>query len=352
MLKNSRIKIQFLVYLSITFVLWLISTDIFWALLVRLFKTEAIEESASTNLIFIGGCALLVILCAFPFVTFFIRDISKSIKQTADSMKKLSTGDYSQRMNISSASEFSEIAEAFNNMADELEQARRIKESAEKERTMLFANMAHDLKTPITSILGYSKALSDGMVSDEKKKAEYMSTITAKAMRMNELIDRLFEYVKLESPENVLHKTEVDLAELLRNSLANLYTDFEEKNISLEINIPESPVIKNVDKLEIDRVFTNLLNNAMKHNPAGITVSVSMDEKGKTVISDSGSPIPESVANQIFKPFVLGDQSRASRGGSGLGLALSYKIMKRHEGDLLYQSPCKDMTKGFVVIFK
>ena len=233
----------------------------------------------------------------------------------------------------------------------QMDKADKIKEQAEKERLMLFANIAHDLKTPITSVLGYSKALSDGVVTDEAKKAEYLQTITRKAVRMNDLIDRLFEYVKLESPENVLHKKDDDVAEVLRKSIANLYTDFEEKDFNLDMQIPEMPVIKNIDSLEIDRVFTNLLNNALKHNSRGTTLSISMDENGKTIIADNGNPIPSEVASQIFKPFISGDESRMSKNGSGLGLALAHKIMEKHEGSLTFVPEYTGFRKAFVVEF-
>ena len=92
--------------------------------------------------------------------------------------------------------------------------------------------MAHDLKTPITSIIGFSKALSDGIIEDKQKQHEYISTINSKAVKMNDLIDRLFEYVKLESSENQLHFELVDIAEILRNCIAELY---KEKFIGLRV---------------------------------------------------------------------------------------------------------------------
>ena len=190
------------------------------------------------------------------------------------------------------------------------------------------------------------------MVSDEAKKQEYIETSMKKAVRISELTDRLFEYVKLESPEYILHKKDCDLPELLRNSVANLYSEFEAKKISLELNIIEKSVIKNIDPLEIDRVFTNLLNNALKHNESGIKVLVEMDSDGKTLICDSGKPIPSDTAAHLFKPFVSGDKARTSKSGSGLGLALSYKIMKKHGGNLSYKSPCGSWNKGFVVEFE
>ena len=230
-----------------------------------------------------------------------------------------------------------------------------LKEQTEKERIMLFANIAHDLKTPISSVLGYSQALSDGVVVDEAKQKEYLRTINTKARRMNDLIDRLFEYVKLESPENILHKKDSDIAEILRKSVRNLYTDFEEKGFELNINIPDIPVIQNVDALEIDRVFTNLLNNALKHNPKGTVIDISINENAAVIIADNGTEIPVEVRSQLFKPFVSGDESRTAKNGSGLGLALAYKIMEKHGGSLKLVTPYEAgntvFTKAFIIQF-
>ena len=164
---------------------------------------------------------------------------------------------------------------------------------------------------------------------------------------MNDLIDRLFEYVKLESADNILHKENCDVAEILRNCLADVYAEYEEKKIQLEIQIPEIPVIKKVDKIELSRVYTNLLNNVLKHNTSGINVLVKMDEDGKVLIADSGEPLPAEVQDSLFVPFVSGDKSRQSKNGSGLGLALAYKIMKKHSGDLRLITKVEGYTKGF-----
>ena len=242
-----------------------------------------------------------------------------------------------------------DIKNAFNSMAEKLESAEKIKQNAENERVLLFANMAHDLKTPITSIIGFSKALSDGIIEDEQKKSEYITTINSKAVKMNDLIDRLFEYVKLDSAENILHIEACDVSELLRNCIADVYAEYEDKKIRLEIQIPDSAVIKNVDKIELSRVYTNLLNNVLKHNSAGINVLVKMENDGQVLIADSGDLVPEEVRNSLFMPFVSGDKSRQSKNGSGLGLALAYKIMKKHGGNLQLVTDIDNYTKGFLV---
>lgn len=292
--------------------------------------------------------ALLLILMNIPFLRFLMKHVDKPVQKIVEALNRLADGKYDEKIDFESRNEFDDIKDAFNSMSEKLETAEKIKQNAENERVLLFANMAHDLKTPITSIIGFSKALSDGIITDDKKKAEYLTTINSKAVKMNDLIDRLFEYVKLESADNILHKENNDVAEILRNCLADVYAEYEDNKIQLEIQIPEIPVIKNVDKIELSRVYTNLLNNVLKHNTSDINVLVKMEEDGKVLIADSGEPLPAEVQDSLFIPFVSGDKSRQSKNGSGLGLALAYKIMKKHSGDLRLLTQVEGYTKGFL----
>ena len=292
--------------------------------------------------------ALLLIFMNIPFLRFLMKHVDKPVQKIVEALNRLADGKYDEKIDFESRNEFDDIKDAFNSMSEKLETAEKIKQNAENERVLLFANMAHDLKTPITSIIGFSKALSDGIITDDKMRAEYLTTINSKAIKMNDLIDRLFEYVKLESADNILHKENCDVAEILRNCLADVYAEYEDKKIQLEIQIPEIPVIKNVDKIELSRVYTNLLNNVLKHNTSNINVLVKMDEDGKVLIADSGEPLPAEVQDSLFIPFVSGDKSRQSKNGSGLGLALAYKIMKKHSGDLRLITQVEGYTKGFL----
>ena len=291
----------------------------------------------------------LLVFMNIPFLQFLMKHVDKPVQKIVEALNRLADGKYDEQINFESQNEFDEIKDAFNSMAEKLEAADKIKQNAENERVLLFANMAHDLKTPITSIIGFSKALSDGIIEDEEKKSEYLATINSKALKMNDLIDRLFEYVKLESADNILHKEDCDVAEVLRNCIADVYTEYEDKKIRLDIKIPEDAVIKCVDKIELSRVYTNLLNNILKHNSPQIKVLVKMNESGSVLIADSGEPVPLEVQDSLFVPFVSGDKSRQSKNGSGLGLALAYKIMKKHGGDLRLIKNVEGYTKGFLV---
>lgn len=207
-------------------------------------------------------------------------------------------------------------------------------EEATRQRNLLLSDVAHDIKTPITTIAGFSQALSEGRVEPEKEQ-EYLDAIKAKSMQTVDMVTLLFEYVKLDSEGYKLQKSTEDICEIFRNSVANLYTDFEEKDMELDIDIPDEGIFMQVDRLQMQRVFNNLLINAFKHNPEKTKLTLSVEKLGKWIsfkVSDNGTWIESETARHIFDPFVQGDKSRTGKRGTGLGLSITKKIVEMHDG--------------------
>ena len=228
----------------------------------------------------------------------------------------------------------------------------------DKRRNLMLSDIAHDLRTPMTTVNGYAKALSDGMVTDPEKEAEYLCAIQKKCVRMNDLINLLFEYVKLDSDGFTMDFERLDLYELLRENAALAYPDLEEAGMEFEINIPEEPFYVNADRVQLSRVFTNLLNNARKHNPRGTRIGIYIWEGEKDLcvcFADNGSIIPNDLAEHLFDPFAKGDASRKSGTGSGLGLSIAKKVTEMHGFTLeLIQYPhleAERMAKGYTKEF-
>jgi len=222
----------------------------------------------------------------------------------------------------------------------------------EKQRNLMLSDIAHDLRTPITTIAGYAKALNDGMVTDEEKCKEYLQAIENKSERMSDLITLFFDYVKLGSEGFHLNMEKTDLCELMRENAAMLYSDVEEKGMELIVEIPEEPCIVEADALQFSRVVTNIINNAIRHNEAGTEITLELQQKlnkVEIVISDNGTLIEEEMAEHIFEPFAVGDKSRRTKGGNGLGLSIAKKIVEMHGWELhLYQNKW-GYRKAFVI---
>ena len=235
-------------------------------------------------------------------------------------------------------------------MNELLQMEKEQKEAYDRKRNLLLSDIAHDIKTPNTTVVGYARALSDNMVKEEEKKKEYLQAIYTKSMRMDELITLLFEYVKLDSDGFALHKEKTDLGELLRENIALLYSDFEEKDMEVEIDISEGEFPCEVDKVQMSRAVTNILTNSVKYNDRGARVLISLNEQYLIRIADNGVMIDDELAEHIFEPFSRGDRARSTKGGSGLGLSISAKIIHMHGGEILLERQCKDgYTKAFQV---
>ncbi len=237
------------------------------------------------------------------------------------------------------------VTRQFNEL---LAQEESQKLARDQRRNLMLSDIAHDIKTPITTICGYSKALSEGVVG-EKDRQSYLDAIYAKAMRMDELITLLFEYVKLESEGFTLHREPGDLAELTREMAALLYADFEDREMELVLEIPEEKAPFEMDRLQLGRAVTNLLTNAVRYGKAGGRVLVRLQEYELTV-ADEGEPVDPEFAAHIFEPFARGDKARSSKGGSGLGLGIAQRIVEMHGGKLvLNQNFGEGYTKAFQI---
>lgn len=243
------------------------------------------------------------------------------------------------------------------------EQERQRKAEYDSRRNLLLSDVAHDLKTPMTTVAGYAKVLleqedslqpgnAEGEICEEKRQ-EYLETIYNKSMQMSGLLNLLFEYVKLESEGFELNRTKTDVLELLRECVAGLYMDFEDKEMEMIPLIPEKTFFMEIDCVQFQRVINNLLNNALRHNPPGTRVWVKVeaeDEELVIQICDDGVVISPETAEYIFEPFVLGDESRNSKGGNGLGLSIARKVVAMHGGTLtLEQGEWEEYTKAFII---
>ena len=230
--------------------------------------------------------------------------------------------------------------------------ARAIKQESErrlKEQNLLYAAIAHDLKTPMTSVQGFAKALSDGKIRPEEQQ-EIFDIIYRKSNSMNDMVNALFDYAKLGTDGYKPEFEEVDICSLVREIIAENYCDLEDHGIELDIDIPETAISINADNTEMKRAVTNLIVNIYKHNPDGIRAKISVsDDNGEAVIriADSGESLPENV--DIFEPFVTENTARTAGQGTGLGLAVTKRVIERHGGRICVETAAPDYTKMFVI---
>ena len=237
----------------------------------------------------------------------------------------------------------------------EIEAARVAREKEyERSRNLLLSDITHDIKTPLTTVAGFSKALCDGEVAENQQK-EYLDSIYNKSMKISELVSLLFEYIKLDSAGYVLNKCEVDIAEFLRECIAGMYAEFEDADFNLNIDIPDEKIPVLIDRMQMERVISNLLTNTLKYNPSGTNVDVRLRRENQEVvidISDNGVRIEREDAIHLFEPFYRTDKSRKSGRGNGLGLSIAKKIVEMHDGKIYLIQYRNSQKHGKVKIFE
>ncbi|MCF0146707.1 MAG: HAMP domain-containing histidine kinase [Eubacterium sp.] len=230
---------------------------------------------------------------------------------------------------------------------------RQQREEYTRRRNLLLSDITHDLKTPITTLAGYAQALNEGMITDPEKEKRYLEAIHRKSLEMSELITLLFQYVKMDSEGFALKKERADMAEIVLQIAASAYTDIEESGRELDVDIPEEAIYAQLDIAQFTRAVTNLVNNAIRHTDPGtkIKISITGDASVKFIrVADSGQPIDEALLPSLFEPFVMGDESRNRRGGSGLGLSVTKKVINMHGGEIYVEQPTQEgYTKAFCI---
>ena len=187
-------------------------------------------------------------------------------------------------------------------------------------------------------MMGYAElCLKDPGLPEEKRK-EYSKVIYDNCIRVNGLINDLFEFSKLESSEYKIEPVRIDLCEYLREEISVLLPLLDSARFSYDFNIPEDEIYASLDPKEIRRVLHNLIMNSLQYNREGTTITITAEQNEQEIriyIQDNGIGMSEETAEHIFEAFVRGDRSRNSKnGGTGLGLSIAEKIMKAHGGSI------------------
>lgn len=291
-----------------------------------------------------------LLICIYLLIGIYIysrissKFITRPLRAFVDSIKKMKEQDYGVRLNIDGLKELTEVEEEFNNMIQKLQEVEKEKEKIDNSKKRLIVDISHDLKTPITSIQGFSKLLLEEDVTPEKKE-KFLNIIYSKSVYAARLIEHLFQLSKLEDTEYNMNMEKSDFSEWLKRLIAEYYWDFQNSGFNLEVNISEQSIILKFDHNLMKRAISNVLSNSLIYNHAGVTVVISCCIDNEAVllkISDNGIGIEEGIKEKIFEPFVKSEERKSK--GSGLGLAITKKIIERHGGTISLSSNVNTKT--------
>lgn len=277
---------------------------------------------------------LLILLGISLYSAISSKFITAPLKTFVGSIKNFKKFDYGTRAELKGLKELQEVENEFNKMVIKLEKAKDENRKIDESKKRLLVDISHDLKTPITSIQGFSKLLLEEKITPEERD-KFLKIINNKAVYSAALIEDLFALSKLEDSEYTLALTELDFSEWLRRLVVEYYEEFQNKNFNLELNISEYPIMLKFDEKLMKRAISNIFNNALNHNEEHTSLRIESYLKDNNIIleiGNNGKGIDTSLGETIFEPFVKSENSNYN--GSGLGLAITKKIIEKHRGSI------------------
>ncbi|MBC7233910.1 MAG: HAMP domain-containing protein [Chloroflexi bacterium] len=296
--------------------------------------------------------SMLAAVISLILAVLIARSISQPLQRLMAATEEIARGNYDLSLDITSPSEMRRLAASFNSMA------RQVQASRQAQRDFV-ANVSHELKTPLTSIQGYSQAILDGTARGEEAVQRAAAIIHDEAGRMRRLVEGLLDLARIESGQVVMAQEPVDLRQVLGDCVDKLTLQAQEKGLTLSLHVSTLPLLIG-DRDRLSQAVTNLLDNALKYTPSGGRITVEAVEVRETeglraiepalasavplpavvvTVSDTGPGIPPDELHRIFERFYQVDKSRArGKGGVGLGLAIVQEIVAAHGGRITAQS--------------
>ncbi len=296
------------------------------------------QAALTDALLWASVTALVAALAVSIFVS---RRVVTPIRQMMQASRHIAAGHYRERVEVTGEDELGQLAQSFNQMATTLEQT-------EAMRRELIANVAHELRTPLSSIKGFMEGLIDGVLPAQP--GTYQQ-VYREADRLQRLVNDLQELSRVEAGEFELNRRPLTIGDLIQQTADRLCSQFEEKEVALKVELPDGlpPVLADEDRL--NQVLLNLVGNALQYTPGGGTVTISAEASNSAqhtvglrlqlVISirDTGIGIAPEHLPHLFTRFYRVDKSRSrAGGGSGIGLTITRHLVEAHGGHIWAES--------------
>lgn len=287
---------------------------------------QRIEGDVGSLLWPVISVAAIAVALAAAGVFVFVRSSMRPIRQLKEAAARMSAGDFAARVAVSrTTEEVDELARAFNTMADELSQI-------EQGRREFVANVSHELRSPITSIMGFVQGMEDGTIPTEEH-GKYLAIVSDETKRLSKLIGDLLVLSRLERDDAALTLTDFDVCEMLRRAIIRRLTDIENRRMEVACDFAEDSMIVHADADRIEQVVVNLLDNAVKFTPEGGQITLkSRWEKDLCLVTvqDDGVGILPEDRSRVFDRFFTADRAHTAGKGTGLGLSICQRILQMH----------------------
>lgn len=270
---------------------------------------------------------LISVAIAYGILYIQIRRISNPIRELSEAAKIIAGGEFQKRLDINTGDEIEELGRSFNNMAESLEKI-------EENRRNLIANISHDLRSPMTSIRGFIEGIVDGTIPEEKR-GHYLNIVLEESKRLIKITNELLELNNMQQGRLKIRKEAFELNETIRRKLLSFEKGITEKKLNVTFSMYEEKSPVSSDQLLIERVLSNLVDNAVKFTPENGSIEIKTSENGDRVsveVINTGAEISAEELNRVWERFHKGDASRGMyKSGYGLGLAIVKEIISQLE---------------------
>lgn len=282
---------------------------------------------------------IILILCiGFLIIVNKYMRLHKRINEITDVLKEVLRGNNNLHLFSYSGDETAKLSLLINQLMESYQKERITVNREQMARKQLLANISHDVRTPLASVIGYLEAVILGIVHNAEKDV-YLETALKKSYDLKQRVDLLFELVRLDANEIHFNIEKSDICELVRSVIIDFIPIVEKNDIILQVKIPDKEYFAKVDVLALTRVVQNLIHNALTHGKSGSYLGVKVYLQRKNVcieIIDHGDGISKKDIKFIFDRLYQGDTSRTQNGG--LGLAIAYELVKKMEGTISVDS--------------
>lgn len=267
------------------------------------------------------------ILFSIVLIAIFAKSVSKPLNEFLGLAKSVSQGNLKVRIKYKdNKTEIGKLSNTFNSMMEKLEKT-------EKQRAEFASNVAHELRTPMTTIGGFIEGILDGTIPEEKHNT-YLTRVTEEIKRLTNMVKDLLILSKMDADDAPLEKNTFDINDLIRRSIIRFENEITRKKIFINVNFTDENTFVYANSDDIERVLINLIHNAIKFTNEGGNVTITVEPKKNKVyvyIRDNGVGIEQEELANIWTRFYKSDKSRGKdRSGTGLGLSIVFSVIKRH----------------------
>ena len=302
---------------------------------------ETIREPLNDIYVRIWSITATAVLISVIFIYYIAqRMLFKPLAELNTIARKISKGEVTQRVLVTSSDEIGQLSESFNSMAESLEQT-------DKNRRDFLSNISHELRSPITSMRGFIAGILDGIIPMDKEKY-YLKIVYDEIQRLTRLVNDLLDLSAMESGKFSFKLTELDINEIVKVCIRRFETKIDDKGLKVNVTLEGDHLYAAGDRDRLIQVITNLVDNSIKHCPDNGNIRIQTKSKGKKVhvsVYNDGTPIPEGDIKYIWDRFYKGDKSRTNKVSTGLGLPIVRNIITQFGEDIWVEN------KGQGVLF-